>query len=499
MSKSERQSTPTTVDDYKDTEDNTEIASSETYVDYTLPETAKILPPAKYKLFLLILVLVYLAVFVTELAGLNEFLLFRGWISPDGALFIFLGILVFVLVYAALDFVVAIFTFHKSDDNHGTKYGLGAWLKAPRVTWTYKYSNIFAETLTGIIQILEEGFAMFNAPHDDHQQVPKRFSCPDGKCQKTLRIEHRISSTKIKEYNQWLEKIDAAAKKNAPGLIKVQRPSNDDGNNNNIETGLRVGDDDHHHHHMNDLSSSSSHDDGKDGGLLHSVSLTFTDIDGGNNNNIETGLGDDHFHNEGDLSSYSSHDDGKDDGLLQYVLLTFTDIHSMNEWMLSPRRKVLMDDLKRLLVVPDVVQIRLDRELPDAFTDLLTYQGEFVPKLPPKKWKVWWLTTIALYLSIKWVNHFMSYYYEFWGLNNAHVRLQVFVANVVTVFVNAYIMVPLLLFFFNHWLKRKDAESNIKEPWRTLNDGFQSIWSKAFLTFLLYGGCVFVWVVKMHT
>ena len=170
----------------------------------------------------------------------------------------------------------------------------------------------------------------------------------------------------------------------------------------------------------------------------------------------------------------------------------------MNEWMMSPRRKVLMDELQPLLIVPDVVQIRLDRELPDAFTDLFTRQGECVPTLPPKKWKVWWLTTIALYISIKWVDHFMAYYYEMWGINDRHVRIQSLVANIVVVFVNSYILVPLLLFVFDYWMKRIELEPNLKEPWRTLNDGFQSVWSQAFLTFALYGGCIITWIVKTY-
>merc|ERR1711935_155564 len=143
------------------------------------------------------------------------------------------------------------------------------------------------------------------------------------------------------------------------------------------------------------------------------------------------------------------------------------------------------------------IQIRLGRKLPDAFTDLMIRQGESVPKLPPLKWKVCWLTTVGLYISITWVSSFMAHYFEFWGLNGAHERIRALVSITITVFVNTYILVPLLLFVFDHWVKRKQVETKVKkEPWRTLNDGFQSIWWKALLTFAYYGGFVIAWIVR---
>merc|ERR1711935_482894 len=155
-------------------------------------------------------------------------------------------------------------------------------------------------------------------------------------------------------------------------------------------------------------------------------------------------------------------------GPLHVIKLTFQDIDCLNEWMMLPRRRLLMDDLQLFLVVPDVIQIRLNRELPDAFTDLMIRQGESVPNLPPLKWKVWWLITVALYISINWVSSFMAHYYEFWGLNDANVRIQDLVSIPIPVFVPAYILEPLLLFVFDHWTKRTEAEAKVKvkkEPW----------------------------------
>ena len=479
---------------------NEEEPSSYEYVDYTPPKSAKILPPAKYKLFLLILILVYFAVWVTELAGFYEFLRFNGWFSPEFAQFVMLGLIVFVLTFATLDLFVACLTFPKSDGKGAI--GIGPWLKAPRIAMRLnlynEQHNFLLECLIGIVQILEEGFEMFDAPppppgggpSSGHIDSNKRFTCPNGKCQTVLKIEHRVNPDKIEEYKVWLERIGNAAKISAPGLLKTQRSFitldtstttrhediMDDDDASDIETGIE------HSEKQNTKNKE------RRGGVHFTMKTSNPSGDAADA--VEEGVD-----NIDSVSVQSGQ------GVLHCVYLTFKDVHSLNEWMMSPRRKVIMEDLEPLLIEPDVVQIQIKRELPDAFTDLLIRQGESVPTLAPKKWKVSWLTTIALFLSIKWVNHFMDYYYEFWNIDTAHPRIQSLVANVVTVFVNSYILVPLLLFVFNHWLKReKQVEpKSQKEPWKTLNDGFQSIWSKALLTFALYGGCVITWIVKTYS
>lgn len=404
-----------------------------------------ILPPAKYKLFLLIDALVILAVWLGDEAELLQHLNFGGWLSPEAALFLYLGIIVFVLTYGTLDLLVWLLTFRVNDGNGKQKtFGIGAWLKAPRATWIYRYQNVFAESLAVGIRILEDGFRMFDAPpcpRGGTEPPECNPRCPDDNTedchQKVLKIEHRINPKKIKEYTRWEEKIGKAADESAIGLIGLEKQpyKGRDGNEINIE--------------------------GKD--LLATSK---------------------------DLSSEIG-------GLLRVVKLTFKDIESLNDWVLLPRRQFLMDDLQKFLVVPDVTQIRLDRELPDAFTDLLIRQGESVPRRSPLKWKVLWLTTIALYISIIWVSSFMAHYYEFWGLNDTHPRILAAVNETITVWVNTYILVPLLLFVFDHWVKRNETETKVtKEPWRTLNDGFSSIWWKIFLTFAFYGGCGIAWIVR---
>jgi len=421
-----------------------EESSYDSFEDYTPPENKKISPPAKYKLFFLIYVWVYITIWFADEANAREGLKFGGWLSPGGAQFLFLLFTVTVLTYGALDLTVWALTFSvKGKNGKKKKYGLGPWLKAPRSKWLYKYHNVFAEFLVAVVEILEDGFRMFDAPPCDRSggSEAKCFAPGDAtngscnSCHKVLKIEHRVDPSKINKYIPWEARIDRAVRENAPGMVfKEELPYiGPDGNEIDIDDVLN----------------------GK---------LKITAAEG---------------------------------GLLRVIKITFRDLDSLNDWMLYPRRKFLMDELQPWLVEPDVLQIRMDQELPDAFTEVLVRQGESVAKLPPLKWKVCWITTIALFISITWVEHFMEHYYEFWGLNEMHPRIKAIVSSALNVFVNVYILVPLMLFFFDYWLKRKEVETIVtKEPWRTLNDGFQSIWWKALLVFAYYGGFVIAWIVR---
>ena len=442
--------------DAQETVDSTTLVNTNTtsydFVDYTPPEKVKILPPAKYKLCFLITVLVLLAIWLADEANLVEFLMFGGWLSPEAALFVFLCITVFVLTYGALDLMVAVFKFRRSNKNGPPKVlGIGAWLKAPRHTWMYRYQqNLLVEILTVFIRILEDGFRMFDAPPCPRNATAKTIPtkcknpCAKGKTegcrQEVLKIEHRIDPDKIQDYNKWEDRMGKLISESATGLVSVERRSYTSEDGNEIEI---IG--------------------------LETETTASKDI------SAEIG------------------------GLLRVIKLTFQDIDCLNEWMVLPRRRLLMNDLQRFLVVPDVIQICLNRELPDAFTDLMIRQGESVPNLPPLKWKVWWLITVALYISINWVSSFMAHYYEFWGLNGANIRIQDLVNTPIVVIVNTYILLPLLLFVFDHWTKRTEAEAKVKtEPWRTLYNGFQSIWWKTLLTFAYYGGMAIAWIVMAN-
>jgi len=134
----------------------------------------------------------------------------------------------------------------------------------------------------------------------------------------------------------------------------------------------------------------------------------------------------------------------------------------------------------------------------DALTDLVNQQGQPVPDRQPKKWKVWFLSTISIYLVILFTNMALPHYLRAWGLSKSHPRLQTLVTVSINVFLNAYIMTPFITMVFGRWLIRpvKDEVGDQREPWRTLNDGFRTIWGKLAMCILFYGGLAIAWLVQ---
>jgi antibiotic biosynthesis monooxygenase (ABM) superfamily enzyme len=415
-------------------------AHTSSFVDHAKPPDVKILPPAKYKLWLLVFVLVYLALLVSISADLLGFLRFNGWLSEHAALFLNFCIIVFVIVYGASDLVITTLTFQTKS---GKVYGIGAWMKQPRATWMYQNESLLFEILARVIHILEDGFSMFDAPPSPmriiQQMTATQFDCDDGKCTRILKIEHRIKPDKLVEYKQWATRVRLAVE-SSNGFVKVE---------------------------TSEIISALDTEEGGGGNTMHSEEKD----DDGND------------------------DDDYDQPLYHVVYCTFSNIDYLNEWMASPRRAVLMKALQPMLATPDVVKVQARRRLPDSFTDLATRQGQAVPKILPKKWKVWWITVLALFLTVMWSNSFMPYYYEKWGMADVDWRVKRLVNTFVVTFLNSYIMTPLLLFVFHHWLQNS-AGKNVRQPWKALDEGFQSRWPMLFLTVVFYGGCLIAAIVK---
>ena len=413
---------------------------STSFVDYISPPPANLPPPSKYKLWLIILVLVFFAEWFASEAGIVEAFGRSGYLSPTASFFFTLAIIVFVLVFATLDLVVALLTVKIN----GRSYGLGPWLKQPRAKWIHDQENIVAECISCVVRILEDGFAMLDAAPSVAtaaetpfvEDVPQEFSCPDGNCQVTLKIEHRINPEKLKQYHMWTQKIDKASAKYARGLIDNRKSA------------------------ILPTADTLDEERGDYGGIT-----------------------------EGTNTSRS-------EGLLHIVYLTFESVDRLNDWMSSSRRRRLIKELKPLLAEPDVVQIQKSRLLPDAFTDLSVRQGDCVPSLQPKKWKVFWLTLLGLFFTQLWIAAVLPYYFDVWKLNGAHQRLQGFVSVAISTFLNSYVMTPLLLFLFHPWVRRKEDETYTREPWKTLSDGIKSMWVKALLSLAMYGGFVAAWIAK---
>jgi antibiotic biosynthesis monooxygenase (ABM) superfamily enzyme len=470
-----------------------------TFVDYRRPPAAKIQPPSKYKLWLLVFVLVYLAVWASEAASLSQALRFRGWLSPDGAQFLELAMVVFVLTYGALDLAVALGTM----TIQGKVYGLGPWLQCgKRTQWVHKtqFADYFVmEVLKGAICVLEEGFGMFNAARavappttadnkqagrsmsrqklgsskdsestfdhdddddDDEQDAP--FSCTSNDCETVVKIEHRINPDKMTEYHGWQARIERAAQ-HAPGLVSIKRMDIVPEEIDHAECPRR-GD--------ADIELNNGTFDGTAASLPPQRTLrhSTTSISMRMKTNLHT------------------------------VYLTFDNIDSLNDWMMSPRRKALMKQLEPLLAVPDQELIQAERAASarDAFTNLIIQQGHCSPSVPPKKWKVCWLTTVALVITIRWVTSFLAYYLEFWRLAESHPRLRSLVSIFITTFLNSYVMTPFLLFLFNPWMHRRSNEVDERFIWKTLDDGMGNMWLKFLLTFAYYGGCIIAWIAQTY-
>lgn len=384
----------------------------ETFVDYVPPPPKPIPPPAKYKLWLMVILPVYFADYVAGEADAIGWMQRELNISPAGSLFILLTVIVGVLTYGALDVLLFLCRIKVN----GKEKGLRTWLKHDRIQWVHEYQNVFVDLVRIVVLCLEDGFAIFNAAQTSSIGQPKQFECKNINHEKnvTLRIENIVRKDKIDEYLAWRTNFFSNGCLNRPGMKSVET--------------------------------------------------------------LPPREGDNHF----------------------VTFITFSSVDYLNEFMASPIRRRFVRNLQPLLEAPSSMQLRKDRMLPDAFTDLCNQQGHQVPTRLPKKWKVWVLTTIGLYLCIEFSSRRLPHYYAAWGLDEAHPRARALASVVINTFLNSYVTTPLMTLLFGHWLVRKDDAGDDREPWRTLNDGFKKIYGKLFVCTLYYGLCATWWMVKRN-
>lgn len=284
----------------------------ESFIDYVPPPPRPVPPPAKYKLWFLVLFCVYFADWFAYEAGVLPWLQQTFNLSLNGALFFLLGCIVCVIIYAGFDLLV----FFVRIKIGGTWYGIGPWLRQPRIQWIHEYNNCVVEFIRSIVVIFEDGFAIFNVPKADDTSKPQQFVGKEGR-EVVLKVENRIRSDKVNEYMRWRDDVIGMGCHSRPGLRKVEEDVIQD-----------------------------------EKGDLHVTYFTFESID------------------------------------------------SLNEYMTSPVRARLVRTLEPLLVSPSLVQLRKDRELPDMFSDLCIKQSQPVPARPPKKWRVWFITTLSKYIIL---------------------------------------------------------------------------------------------------
>ena len=89
-----------------------------------------------------------------------------------------------------------------------------------------------------------------------------------------------------------------------------------------------------------------------------------------------------------------------------------------------------------------------------------------------------------------------DHYFDAWNVNDAHIRASKFVKVLFNTFINTFIMTPFLMMIFGNWMKRTDLEGDNHEPWRTLNDGFRSMWGKIILLLAYFGSCAIAWGIS---
>ena len=364
------------------------------FVDYVPPPEKPVPPPAVYKLVLIIATTVCFADWVASEAGLLPFWRQRLSLSPEGALLVFLAMVVFVLVYGTLDLIILFkipiltFLFGDGDDdndnnnnNTQTHYlGVETWLKQPRTRWIHGYpNNVVMECLATVISTLEDGLDIFKKEDIVAPPAVKQFeddvesSDDDENNRKRgrdilLRIESLVKPDHRQDYIRWRERLLRLGAR--PGMKKVD-------------------------YHTTTPSSSSS------------------SLDEENNlNDIE-----------------------KEPHLFVTHIL-FDSVEALNDFMASPFRERMLRKLQPLLEAPPALQLCQQRCLADAFTDLC--HGQSVPKRNPKKWKVWILTTLSLWIVLQFTHTRLPPYLEAWGLvPQAHPRAAAAVGIFNNVFLNS--------------------------------------------------------------
>jgi antibiotic biosynthesis monooxygenase (ABM) superfamily enzyme len=214
----------------------------------------------------------------------------------------------------------------------------------------------------------------------------------------------------------------------------------------------------------------------------------------------------------------------------QETRITFQSIDDLNAYMLSPIRRRFLRRLQPLLVSPSHVQVRrgsgggrggTNQNHNNAMTDLCHTQGRNKerPVRPPKKWKVWFITTLALYSVVLLVDECLPHYLDaWWGLDvdvnetssAYYERLAAQVLrNICTTVLNAYVATPFLTMIFRHWLlrrrRRRVVDSNKDEeekdddhhqPWIFWSDGAESMLVKTMIFVTFYGGMALAWYLQ---
>eukprot|EP00977_Amphora_coffeiformis_P015694 scaffold4674_cov188-Amphora_coffeaeformis.AAC.5 len=434
----------------------TNTTTTAAFVDYVPPPEKPIPPPAVYKLALIIATAVYLADWVASEANVVAFLTQYFSLSSEGALLVFLATMVFVLVYGTLDLMIILIKIKipivRSNGGSSTSTSTSTDDVAGDNQTTYSYQYYGIETWLKQPRIrwihgypnnfVMECLASTVSILEDGLDIFKK--------------ENVVTPPKVKQFEEEEHEDD----RQGDILLRIESPVKPDRLQDYIqwrEKLLRLG--------------------ARPG--MKQVDYTTSPS-----------------------SSSSSLDDNNGESQEPHLFVThilFDSLDALNDFMASPFRERMLRKLQPLLVAPLAMQLCQQRCLADAFTDLC-HGGQCVPKRNPKKWKVWMLTTLSLWIVLQFTGSRLPPYLQAWGLVPYYPRAAAAVSVLINVSCNSYLGIPFFTMLFGHWMKRKEDchDRFMPQPWRTLNDGFDSTWSKLAVTVAFYGGCTLAWILKSN-
>jgi antibiotic biosynthesis monooxygenase (ABM) superfamily enzyme len=162
--------------------------------------------------------------------------------------------------------------------------------------------------------------------------------------------------------------------------------------------------------------------------------------------------------------------ESEQDGLYTWVI-RYENVNDLNNAMAAPFWQQKMKELQPLLDAQKVSQILAHTPPMNAFADMIV-EGDSMPVLPPKKWKVWWITACALFFTNLFINATIRVYLVRWGVQTLHPEVARLVNIGILVLILNYIAIPFLQLIVYNWMRRKSGEDDTTFPWKQLNDGF---------------------------
>eukprot|EP00038_Savillea_parva_P007324 m.169313 g.169313 ORF g.169313 m.169313 type:complete len:804 (-) comp13086_c0_seq1:43-2454(-) len=445
-----------------------------------------VLPPPKWKLWLVIWACVASASIAQSEAAVSAGLRNDNWLEFEPALFVQLSISVIFIVYAYSPLLTSV-------EIRGI--GLARWLKLPRVKVSTRRGKRCLDGrifLAGIIDVMNNGFSLFNPPPPDH-------GSPE--------LQARIAKLE--------GRLDAFKRHTAARLLELDGDDTGPGRHD-------------HHHSASRMHRPSQPHPSPLPGRKSEPAITVSED---STENVRASIVDYYadkvlanlrpnrnpeepvsitIHNRvkwecieeferwqikimSAMSNFPGYVSARrivparwDDNVYT-TIFRFCSLETLSAWMHSEERIELLEQLQGLLETRDVLTASQDRHLPDVFTDVLVAQGEAASRRPPPKWKVVIIIIAALFITAWPLQVHMPRHLLRWGMRNR--RAMVVVSTGFSTVINTYLTAPFFHNLFGYWLKLPVPEHFQRYPWKLLDVGLISPWSMAIVVFVFFLGC----------